>query len=76
MKKGYKISMFGIIPIVFATGIFGLNVESSLEINDKILKNQIDIPESKSDVISLKNMYLYMKKTLNALEMSCVLQVQ
>jgi len=54
MKKGYKIAMFGIIPIVFATGIFGLNVESSLEINDKILKNQIDIPESKSDVISLK----------------------
>jgi endonuclease YncB( thermonuclease family) len=54
MKKGYKISMFGIIPIVFATGIFGLNIESSLEINDVILENPIAMPESKSDVISLK----------------------
>lgn len=54
MKKGYKISMFGIIPIVFATGIFGSNIESSLEINDVILENPIAMPESKSDVISLK----------------------
>ncbi|WP_246282092.1 thermonuclease family protein [Nitrosopumilus ureiphilus] len=54
MKNGYKVSIIGVIPIVFVTGIFGLNVGSSLEINDGVSQNQITATESERNEIILE----------------------
>ena len=46
--------MIGIIPIVFATGVFGLNIEPPLDMGDLMPQNQITVSKSKSSTILLE----------------------